>query len=74
MFARGKSGALEHWWWMPNSNAILHDSWGSGVAQDPTALLIGAQQHVWATGNNGNVLHWYWDPNANAIKQDNWGQ
>ena len=59
---------------VPIANAILHDSWGTGIAQDPTALLIGAQQHLWATGNNGNVLHWYWDPNANSIKQDSWGQ
>jgi hypothetical protein len=57
------------WWTRPLE---AHDTWGQGLTGDPTAELIGAQQHVWAQGATG-VQHWYWDPTTNRIVHDSWG-
>jgi hypothetical protein len=73
VFVRGTGGTLEHWWWDPSAG-ITHDTWGSGIAGDPTAELIDSQQHVWAQDAAGHAQHWYWDPTTNAIAHDDWGQ
>jgi hypothetical protein len=51
-----------------------HDVWGSGITGDPTAEIIGAQQHVWAQDASGDAQHWYWDPATKVVAHDDWGQ
>jgi len=55
----------------PNTNGVVHDTWGGGVVGRPTAMVSGAQQHVFARGTNGSLEHFFWDPSG-GITHDTW--
>ncbi len=64
-FVRGTGGTLEHFWW-DLALGISQETWGSGIAEDPTAEMVSSQQHVWALDAWGRAQHWYWDPASEA--------
>ncbi len=74
VFARGKDGSLQHWFWDP-VNGAGHDDWapGAGLAGDPAAIMVGAFQGVWAVDGAGKLQHWWWGPNSNGVHHDTWG-
>jgi hypothetical protein len=74
VFARGKDGSLQHWFWDP-ANGANHDVWSAnaGLAGDPTAMVIGDYEDVWAVDGGGKLQHWYWGPKSNGVQHDSWG-
>jgi hypothetical protein len=72
-FFGDSSGTLHHAFWDATAQAVLHDTWASGLAGVPVAMIDGSQQNVFARGPTGTLDHWWWDPQSNRINHDTWG-
>jgi hypothetical protein len=72
VFARSAGGGVEHYFWFPGAKAIAHDTWGNGIAGEPSAMVVGAQQHVFAQSADGAMQHWFWDANTGQVAHDTW--
>jgi hypothetical protein len=73
-FSSAASGDLKHAWWDASVGAVSHDTWGRGIAGNPSTFVTGSgQQHAFARGSSGSLEHWYWDA-ADGIQHDTWAQ
>lgn len=54
---------------------MQHDTWGTGLAGDPTSLIVATQLHVFAVDGAGNLQHWWRGQNglAGPIAHETWG-
>ncbi len=71
-FARDEQGALWHVWRVADENGgePQQDRWGNGLASDPTAMILGKEQHVFALDTDGAAHHWTWDPARPDVRHE----
>jgi hypothetical protein len=69
------AGKLIHWWSDDEPGSIPQSEvWSpSGAINDPAAILVGDEQHVFAVDTNGTLKHW-WSTQRQGIQHESWGQ